>query len=243
MAHDVASLFAAHETLPAIVEAGLEGRLGEMTRDGAAARLTLGCYEVFAGDPASPGAGRLVAGAERRELVYGNDAAWRSAILSLRGEEVVDRPMTEFDARLLDPAALARHAALVDPAFALRPFDEALAHQLDGELEPHALQTYATPADFVAHGLGVAAVTADGALACAATSYTLSSRYLEVALATRPAFRGRGLAMAAAAKLMLGALARNVIPCWSASNPISKRLAERLGYRSAGECEVLLLIT
>jgi len=84
-------------------------------------------------------------------------------------------------------------------------------------------------------------VTKDGVLACAATSYTLSSRYLEVAIATRPAFRGRGLAMVAGAALMRQALARGLAPCWSASNPVSKRLAERLGYRPAAECEVLLL--
>jgi hypothetical protein len=52
----VASFFATHTTLPAIVEAGLEGRLGSTTRDGDAARLSLGCYEVFGGDADSPGA-------------------------------------------------------------------------------------------------------------------------------------------------------------------------------------------
>jgi predicted GNAT family acetyltransferase len=94
--------------------------------------------------------------------------------------------------------------------------------------------------DLVEHGLGFGAVTKEGVLACAATSYTLSSRYLEVAIATRPAFRGRGLAMVVGAALMREALAQHLVPCWSASNPVSKRLAERLGYRPAGECEVLL---
>jgi len=83
-------------------------------------------------------------------------------------------------------------------------------------------------------------VTADGVLACQATSYTLSSRYLEVAIATRPAFRGRGLAMTVAARLLHESLRRQLVPCWSASNPVSKRLAVRLGYRPAAECEVLL---
>jgi predicted GNAT family acetyltransferase len=36
-------------------------------------------------------------------------------------------------------------------------------------------------------------------------------------------------------------LARNLAPGWSASNPVSKRLAERLGYRPIRECEVLFL--
>lgn len=230
-----------HTTLPAIVEAGLEGRLGSMTRDGNAARLSLGCYEVFGGDAGSAGARRLIAGATRRELVYGNDRTWRAVILEVRGHEVVERPMTEFDAAGLDPAALARIEASVAPGFAVCRLDVGLAGQLGVELEPHGLQVFPSARDLIDHGLGFGAVTKDGVLACAATSYTLSSRYLEVAIATRPAFRGRGLAMVVGAALVRQALAHDLVPCWSASNPVSKRLAERLGYRPTGECEVLLL--
>ena len=33
-----------------------------------------------------------------------------------------------------------------------------------------------------------------------------------------------------------------VTPHWNAANPVSKRLAERLGYRPDGTCEVLYLV-
>jgi hypothetical protein len=61
MEPEVLSLFAPHRTLPAIVEAVLEGRLGSIARDGEAARLSLGCYEIFGGDAACAGASRLTA--------------------------------------------------------------------------------------------------------------------------------------------------------------------------------------
>ncbi len=32
-----------------------------------------------------------------------------------------------------------------------------------------------------------------------------------------------------------------LVPAWSASNPVSQRLAVRLGYEPAGVCEVLYL--
>lgn len=235
-----ADFFARQTTLPAIIEACLEGRLGSVTRDGDAARLTLGCYEIFGGNAGSEGARRLIAEAKRAELVYGNDPVWRAAILEVRGDEVVERPMTEFDATDLDPVALARVAASALPGFVVRRLDLGLAGQLDSELEPHGLQVFPTARDLVEQGLGFCAVSDDGVLAAAATSYTLSSRFLEVAIATRTAFRGRGLAMVVCAALIREALLRNLVPCWSASNPISKRLAERLGYRPAGPCEVLL---
>jgi GNAT superfamily N-acetyltransferase len=111
---------------------------------------------------------------------------------------------------------------------------------LDNGLVPHALQVFRGPDDFVAHGLGFGAVL-DGRLACAATSYTMSSRRSEVAIATRPEFRGRGLAAAAAAALMGHCLDHGLVPCWSASNPVSQRLAVRLGYQPAGWCEILFL--
>jgi GNAT superfamily N-acetyltransferase len=235
------ALFASHRELRAVVDAVLEGRQGRVRRDGGAARLSLGCYEVFGGDPASPGARRLVAEAAAPcELAYGNDAEWRRLILDVHGGAVFDRPMRDFDASLLDRGTLRRIEEALPARFSLTRLDAELAGQLDNGLVPHALQVFRGPDDFVAHGLGFGAVL-DGRLACAATSYTMSSRRSEVAIATRPEFRGRGLAAAAAAAFMGHCLDHGLVPCWSASNPVSQRLAVRLGYRSAGWCEILFL--
>jgi predicted GNAT family acetyltransferase len=89
-------------------------------------------------------------------------------------------------------------------------------------------------------GLGFGVVDGDR-LACAATSYAVSASFVEVAIATRPAYRGRGLAAAAAAALMGHCLDVGLTPRWSASNPVSQRLAVRLGFQMAGVCEVLYL--
>ena len=62
-----------------------------------------------------------------------------------------------------------------------------------------------------------------------------------MAIATRTAFRGKGLAAVTAAAILRESLRRGLRPCWSASNPVSQRLALRLGYRPAGTCEVLYL--
>ena len=213
--------------------------MGRATVVGNAARLSVGCYEIFGGDASVPDARGLVAGAARpSELVYGNDAAWRRLILDVHGDEVFDRPMLDFDPAGIDGASLLELEAGLPPAFEMRVLDAALTPQLDAELEPHALQVYPTSGEFLEHGLGFGAVQ-DGRLACAATSYTRSSRSVEVAIATRPAFRGLGLAAATAARLLRQCLDQGLTPRWSASNPVSQRLAVRLGYRPAGVCEVL----
>ena len=233
-------LFAGHRSLRSVVEAVLEGRQGRAVRDGGAARLSLGCYELLGGDAASPGARRLVESAARpRELVYGNDPSWRRLIQDVHGEAVHDRPMRDYDPSALDRARL-REMEAVPAGFEIVRLDRALARQLDHELEPHALQVFASADEFAREGIGFGAVT-DGRLAAAATSYAWTARLLEVAIGTRPAFRGRGLAAAAAAALMGRCLDAGIAPCWIASNPVSQRLAVRLGFRPTEVCEVLYL--
>jgi GNAT superfamily N-acetyltransferase len=239
--HALAEMFSGRVELGAVIEAAVEGRLGGATVDRGAARLTIGCYEIFGGDATSPGARGLVEAAARpRELVYGNDPSWRRLILDVYGDAVFDRPMLDFDPSGIDQAALVRLEAALPARFSLQPLDARLAGELGADLEPHALQVFAGVPEFLEHGLGVGAVS-DDQLACAATSYTLSSRSVEVAISTRGAFRGQGLAAATAARLLRECLTRGLVPRWSASNPVSQRLAVRLGYRAAGVCEVLFL--
>ncbi|HEX7252868.1 MAG TPA: GNAT family N-acetyltransferase [Thermoanaerobaculia bacterium] len=208
---------------------------------GGAARLSIGCYEIFGGRP-DPDAARDLTGsiAGPRELIFGNDATWRRELQRIFGERVYDRPMTSFDADRLDAHHLETLASGLPDGARIVRFDAALAKELDAELVPHALQVFPDAGDFAERGIGYAVLDGDR-LACAATSYTVSSRAVEVAIATRPAFRGRGFAAAAAARLFLHCLAEGRRPSWNASNTVSKRLAQRLGMRPAGECEVLYL--
>jgi GNAT superfamily N-acetyltransferase len=243
MTADLTPLFDGHRELRAVVDAVLEGRLGSAVPDDAAspraARLSIGCYEIFGGDARASAARRLVETAPpERELVYGNDPAWRRLLLDVHGARLFDRPMRAFDASRLDADGLREQASWLEPEFSMRPLDVELARQLDDELAPHALQTYPSVDAFVAEGIGFG-VLAGGRVVCAATSYTRSSTAVEVAIATRAAFRGRGLAEAASAQLMAVCLAEGLMPCWNASNPVSQRLAARLGYDPAGTCEVL----
>ena len=82
-------------------------------------------------------------------------------------------------------------------------------------------------------------VTADGRVAAQTSSYAISSKRVEVAIATHPEFRRLGLARAIAARMVLSCTERGLRPEWSASNPVSKRLARSLGYSPAGLCDIV----
>jgi GNAT superfamily N-acetyltransferase len=244
---ELASLFRSHPPhLRAGIASVLEGRLGRawISGDGAAvaARLSVGCYDVFGGDSDSAAAEEVSRGVDGpRELVHGNDPRWDRRLREIFGGRLSERPMRSYDGEDLATAPLRELAAALPSDVSLRAIDERSAGQLDAELSPHALQVYASAAEFLGEGFGFGVFAGDR-LACAATSYAVGGGAVEVAIATRPAFRGRGYAASASARLLLEAVARGLAPHWNASNPVSQRLAVRLGLRPAGICEVLYLV-
>lgn len=233
--------FAAHRELRACLDAVLEGRLGRLWSSRAAARADVGCYAFFGGDASTPGAQALVRGViPPRELLWGTDSTWPILFRRVWGARLVERPMRAFDARGLALARLEPLAARVPEGYAIVPFDEALARQLDDGVHPHALRVFDDARSFVEQGLGYGA-TRDGLLACAATSYTIASGAIELAIATRPEHRRRGLATVTAASLAAACLQRGLVPQWNAANETSEHVAMRLGYRRAGLIEILYL--
>lgn len=238
-------LFEGYRILRAVIDSVLEGRLGRAVADDDtvphAARLDIGCYAIFGGDPSLPGAARLVREAPAPiELVGPEDQAWRDLFVAIHGERLTDRPMRTFANHALDRGRLSAMAAAVPDGFEVRSLDVSLAGQLDETLVPHGLQTYASPEHLIEHGLGFGVVR-DGRLASVATSYTRSTDRVEVSISTHPEFRSRGLARVAAATLIGHCLDHGLSPEWSASNPISKRLALTLGYLPGPLCDIFYL--
>jgi len=148
--------------------------------------------------------------------------------------------MRTFSTHALDRDALRSHAIPVDPTYSIRRIDPEIARRLDRTLEPHALQVFDDPVDFAERGSGFCAMR-EGRVVSAATSYAFSRNRIEIAVATAPDHRGHGLARVTAATLILHCLDRGVRPEWSAANPISKRLALRLGYVPAAICDIVCL--
>jgi GNAT superfamily N-acetyltransferase len=231
--------------LRAVVDGVLDGGLGAARADGGgrprSARLDIGCYAILGGDAHTPAARALVEGVRAPcELVFGGEDAWRALVHAVHRGRLSARPMREYDPTALDPARLHALAAALPAGYALLPLDATLAGQLGPDLVPHALAVYPDAQDFARRGLGYGAVQG-GRLVCAASSYTRGPATLELAIATHPDHRGRGLGRAVAARLAAEALARGIAPHWSAANPVSQRMALALSYREAGLCEALVL--
>jgi GNAT superfamily N-acetyltransferase len=237
-------LFDEHITLRAVIDSALECRLGEVRYDDVEAprvgRIDLGCYAIFSGDAAHPLAAEWIGGlAPPLEIVLPEDQAWRDLVDRLLGDRCIDRPMRTFALHELDYDALRPAAAAVPDGFRVAELDVELVGQFDDDLHPHALRVFPSAAALVEQGIGYAVVAPDGRVAAQTSSYAISSERVEVAIATHPEFRRLGLARVVAARMLLGCRERGLRPEWSASNPVSKRLARSLGSRPAGLCDIV----
>ena len=245
MIRALSALFQDYRTLRGVIDAVLEGKLGTVTADDVeaprVARLDLGCYAVLGGDEAHALAAELISAVRApREILVPDRQGWRDLLHEIHGERLSDRPMRTFVSHALDATHLRELSAGVAEAHELVPLNASLAGQLDEELTPHALQVFPSAEALASEGIGFGVVN-KGRLVSAASSYAVSSRRVEVAVATRPSHRRRGLARAAAARMLLSCLEAGLVPEWSASNPVSKRLALSLGYRPGAMCDVFYL--
>ena len=238
------SLFDTHRHLPALRDSVLEGRIGRFWVDDPesprVARMDVGCYAFFGGDSELAQAEEAIRTVQAPvELVY-PDESWRHRLLEVWGPRLRDWPMASFSPDGFSRSQLQGHAAGIADGYYLRRLRVDELAQLNSNLEPHGLQTFADALALDRDGMAWGSVI-DGEVACAATSYAQSRHYVEVAIATRPNHRGRGLATATAAAFCLAALERGLRPLWNASNPVSKRLALRLGYRRVEDCITWML--
>ncbi len=239
---ELAPLFSGHRDIRVVVDSVLEGRLGSAVTDDTdaptVARLRIGCYDIFGGSPSAAQARDWIETVPTpREFVFPvtDHGAWSELASVTLGDRLHAFPMRTFDADYLDVDQLRRSAATMPDRFQLKGIAREWAAKLGQELEPHALQVFPSADRFATDGIGIAA-TRDGAMACAATSYAICSHGVEVAISTHPQFRGQGLALSVAAAFMVHSLERGLVPQWSASNPVSQRIAERLGYRPGPVC-------
>lgn len=232
----VAALFDGHDALPAIIAGALEGYVGRVVPSNDAARIDVGVYRVFGGTAERALLNAFVPGTELIIRPDGDD--WRAAARDEFGGRLHRRSMASFAATSLDHEHLERLAA--GAPLATRRLDRDLATRLGDRLPPNRVETFDSVEAFLDRGFGFAAL--DGqTIACAATTYAISSRHAEIAIATHRDYRRRGLAVATAAHAILEALDRGLEPCWNAANDASCAVATKLGFTRSRDVTILEL--
>lgn len=223
-----------------IVRSCLEGVLGKVStifdREGrpVSARVLVGDFCYLAGGPNDALLRGLPSQREQPGLLLIPEGKDWEALIERTFAGHLNR-LTRF-ATVHDPDAFDRERlrgfVKALPVFCgIRPIDEALHRAALGESWSRDLcSNFPSFGVFQRFGLGFA-VLCSGEMVCGAASYAACSDAIEIEIDTRPDHRRRGLARAAAAKLILACLDRRLYPNWDAANRESLALAESLGYR------------
>ena len=201
-----------------------------------------GNFFYFGGDPAHPQAASCIRAAEAGSFLVSLEPAWRARFYEVLGPRAEGRTRYRVKGEMaaLDRAHLRALCALPE-GFSLACAEEADVQALrEMEWSAHFVEQFASARDLVEQGF--AQIVRRGAdIACVGCTFTVYDEGMELGIATHPAYRGLGLATAAAARAALEALDRGWKLNWDAANPISLRLACKIGYEPDGEYEAVLV--
>lgn len=236
------ALFDNAPALRVVIDAVLGGDAGELIVDGTesprAGCVRLGTYAMLSGDASLPAARELVA-AQRLpcEFVLGGDAAWTHLVRETYGDRVIRRVMRDFDATSVPRDRLESQVAGVPGGYELRRMRKEDCARLQPDLAPNDPAVFGSPERFLSVGFGVVAVC-DKAIAAAASTYAISQVEAEIAIATHPDHRKKGLAVAVGSAMILECLRRSLKPRWTAGNAISEKTAARIGLTPGAEIPI-----
>lgn len=231
--HKLIPLFANCRYDRVLIDSVLEGKFGSAYADSAncpeVARLDSGAFTMLGGNPYATGVTAVLNHAPIDYVTPQNDG-WRQRLQDAFGERIASLSFTTFSAAGLEPPHLKNLVAMLAPGFELRQINRSMATQLPADLDnDYFFENFHSRDDFLKRGLGFG-VLHQGRIVSAATSMARSRRAIDIEIETHPAFQGRGLGTAVAARLVLACMEQGIEPQWLAANAASEKLALKLGY-------------
>ncbi len=218
----------------------LQGYAGEAYVDNpenpTIAVILVSIFATIAGNPQAPAAESLLKSIPDKRLVIAHSDEWHKKI-----EEVLSTSITKHQRyrcsgklRNFTVAALQKYADRVPEGYVLKRIDNKLIsdNSLVG-LPRDFSENFDSAEEFVEKGVGFW-ILHEGAVVSGATSLSVYNGGIEVDIETHEDHRGKGLARAVAAKLILYCIQHTLSPYWEAANPTSLKMAIKLGYSYEG---------
>lgn len=234
--------------VPLMVESALNGCMGKLwicSNDPQAVLCETGDFLFLAGDDKSSECQRLLAPFVQEEkyriLIGMTPQLHACAGRIVQGKAALAQRFSFRTPQAFDKRHLQQMAQNVPLEIRLQPMDEACCMQaMAQEWSRDFCSQFDSFAHYLSHGLGVAALKGDELIG-GASSYVYAPDGIEIEIDVRNDQRGRGIASACAAKLVLECLQRGLRPGWDAANPTSAHLAQKLGFVPSGAYPAWLL--
>lgn len=236
----IAPLFT--ECTDTVVLSCLQGHMGNAWADDGAnptcAQIITGDFCFFGGSTHSSGAAALVHNipegfTSEYLLIIPSNEEWCRLLENEFGSGInkffrygIKKENYDFDKALLQS-----YIDRLPDEYSIVGIDEELYRKaLENDFSRDLCSNFPTAEDYVAHGLGFAALK-DGKIVGGASSYTYYDGGIEIEIDTDEPYRRKGIALACAAALILECMKRGLYPSWDAANTASVALSEKLGYK------------
>ncbi|MFW9778151.1 MAG: GNAT family N-acetyltransferase [Candidatus Heimdallarchaeota archaeon] len=145
-------------------------------------------------------------------------------------------PRTELSAKSLSLQIIRRIFSPLPKEFQLKKVDIEAVRQIPNQNFSNYLvemkNYFGSPEKFIEEGVGFC-IQKNEAILCVVIGFLASvpiTQSLELYIATHPDYRGRGFATLVGAKMIEYCLTKGIEPHWDAANPLSVKLAQKLGY-------------
>jgi GNAT superfamily N-acetyltransferase len=199
-------------------------------------------FYYFAGNVDSPAGQAYLEELPVYQLFISMSAGWLESIRTRYGIRLQEMPRYQCSAENLSLDHIQQQFARFGHPECIRPIDLSLAQKLYAEQDHFIdLHMFDSAEDFIQRGIGHVYMEEETILAGAYSSL-VCSRGIEVSVFVLDDHRRKGIATALSCALIQSSLARGLNPHWDAANPESIKLAQKLGYRFAGEYTAYYLL-
>lgn len=219
-----------------IILSYLQGHMGTAYVDNlenpTVAQITVGIFVFYAGDPNTKETEELLYNLPEFALVIVDSEDWKQRIESVHSGSIekFQRYRFEKNPEHLERTHLQNLLTSLPEGYKLKKVDTDIANaKTFHELSEDFVSQFDSIEDFINRGIGYA-ISHDGRVVAAATSFSIYDNGIEIEIATDPQYRRKGLAIITASALILDCLDSGNYPSWDAANTESVELAKKLGY-------------
>ena len=231
-----------------MVDAILEGSMGKVLvndqENPCVAALSLPEYKMYilGGEAQHPTAREYLAALPGFSTLFLGMPEWVNLLDQVHQGKVITLKRYAFSSESLELEKLKRLRSQLPANFHIERITLPVAQQIaddKSDLSNGQLFGFASPQDFIERGFGYCAWENEK-MVCIASTGTVCSKGIEVEINTHKKYRGRGLASATGAALLIECLENGIDPNWDAATEVSAGLAKKLGYVPKGEYNVYI---
>lgn len=225
-----------------IADSIMEGFMGKILvndkENPCVAVLSLPEYKTYiaGGDARHPSARQFLAELPNLSTLLFGTQEWTKLLYEVHSGKVIVMKRYAYSSESLDIEKLRAIKSRLSADFQIERIDLQRAQQIVDEksdLTEDQLLGFASPEDFIERGFGYCALE-NGKMVCIAAAGATCSKGMEVQINTHKKYRGRGLASATGAALIIESLEKGIDPNWDAATEKSAGLAIKLGYTPRG---------